>query len=350
MQSRAKEWMARAYECCLKCWEEKEREETIDFQVAISFYVLYPFFCNEMLRLLRLAAGVSQKTLSRLEAKQGALASDNLALVNASEVWKAMLESGQWWQTAVRVSSTIQDDRTTSQSLNSAPIDRPISKAPPPLNVLRGNGGWSQPKPNEVPTDFPPEFPPTLTLRMRIIIAECVKAVPDRSALDRLCKEIVSRSTELLCSAVRQGILTAYDAPDRLNDVLHYVRVANCGNGDERYRVEKVVANSDEWLALLTRLADCEAEAQPKESELKNRNVTDRKKKIEAFIKSLQDYGQPITKKDIWRVAGYADPTEFERFQRGDERTTHASEVNFTRILNTSPEAFLAFLKKMDRR
>jgi hypothetical protein len=105
------------------------------------------------------------------------------------------------------------------------------------------------------------------------------------------------------------------------------------------------VANSDEWLAMLTRLAECEAEAQPQESEPKNR-----KKKIEAFLKSLQDHGQPITRKDIWRAAGYSDATEFERFQRGDERTTNASETNFTRILDMNPETFLAVMKKIDSR
>ena len=155
----------------------------------------------------------------------------------------------------------------------------------------------------------------------------------------------------MLCMAVQTGVMEAHAVPDHLNALLHYVRVANCESDDERYRVQKIVVNSDEWLGLLTRLAECEeSQTQPKTSKLEKGSANHTKIRIEAFIQTLQESGHKITKKDIWRVAGYADPTEFERFQRGAERATTTSEVNFGRVLNMTPETFMAVLKKIEQR
>jgi hypothetical protein len=135
---------------------------------------------------------------------------------------------------------------------------RVLSQLPPPIRPIRGSRIRPRPKPAELPTNLPPAFPSPLRLRTDLILAEIVKAFPDRSKLEQLCNEIVSRLTELLCMAVREGVLKSHEAPDRLNELLHYVRVANCENDDERSRLEKAVRNADEWHAMLKELSKCE--------------------------------------------------------------------------------------------
>jgi hypothetical protein len=46
-------------------------------------------------------------------------------------------------------------------------------------------------------------------------------------------------------------------------------------------------------------------------------------------------------------MAGYSDPTEFERFQRDDPRATSGSKAKFERVLALSPEDFIRKLAKM---
>jgi hypothetical protein len=60
----------------------------------------------------------------------------------------------------------------------------------------------------------------------------------------------------------------------------------------------------------------------------------DRRAAVDSYIQGvLQQTGQKITRTDIWKSAGYKTRTEFERWQRGDSRTTKAAHRNFTRIL-----------------
>lgn len=73
---------------------------------------------------------------------------------------------------------------------------------------------------------------------------------------------------------------------------------------------------------------------------------TDRRAVVDTFISTLAAAGRKITRKDIWTVAGYADATEFERFQRGDTRTTRSAAAAFNRVLNTKPEDFIRLLDK----
>jgi hypothetical protein len=142
-------------------------------------------------------------------------------------------------------------------------LKRVVTRAFRPLKPVVGGSIRSTLKPAEVPTDFPPDFPPSLRLRTGVILAEIVKEYPDRSKLEQLCRAIVSRVTKLLCEAVREGVLKGHAAPDRLNTLLHYVRVANCDNDNERFRVEGAVINSEEWHSMLKQLVDCE-NAEPK--------------------------------------------------------------------------------------
>lgn len=73
---------------------------------------------------------------------------------------------------------------------------------------------------------------------------------------------------------------------------------------------------------------------------------TDRRAAIDGFISKVGEAGRKITRKDIWTVANYKDRTEFERFQRGDTRTTQSAAENFKRVLNMKPEDFIRALEK----
>ncbi len=77
-----------------------------------------------------------------------------------------------------------------------------------------------------------------------------------------------------------------------------------------------------------------------------NGNCTDQRAAINAFISKLAEAGRKITRKNIWTVAGYTNATEFERFQRGDTRTTQSAAAAFKRVLGMSPEAFIGLLDK----
>lgn len=69
--------------------------------------------------------------------------------------------------------------------------------------------------------------------------------------------------------------------------------------------------------------------------------ATRRRKAIETFIESVQAAGRKITRKDIWTVAGYSAPSEFERYQRADARTTKRAERTFTQLLTMSAADFI---------
>jgi hypothetical protein len=88
LEHRALDWMARAYACCVHCRHSiGQKEEDARFLPAICYYGLSPFFSNQILKLLRLAAGVSDETMKRLEEDKNYNPRDGPALHNASEVW-----------------------------------------------------------------------------------------------------------------------------------------------------------------------------------------------------------------------------------------------------------------------
>jgi hypothetical protein len=76
----------------------------------------------------------------------------------------------------------------------------------------------------------------------------------------------------------------------------------------------------------------------------------DQRQAIDAFIARVREYGRKIIRKDIWAVAGYEDRTEFERFQRGDRRSTKSGATAFNRVLNMTPEEFIRSLDKKPSR
>jgi hypothetical protein len=51
-----------------------------------------------------------------------------------------------------------------------------------------------------------------------------------------------------------------------------------------------------------------------------------------------------IGKHHVWKAAGHKTPTQFQRWQRGDDNATDADEQNFRRILAMQPKDFLRLL------
>ena len=63
-----------------------------------------------------------------------------------------------------------------------------------------------------------------------------------------------------------------------------------------------------------------------------------RKAAVDAYIDEVfERKGIRIRRVDIWQAAKYKDPTEFQRWQRKDSRTTPAAEQAFRRILSQKP-------------
>jgi hypothetical protein len=101
-----------------------------------------------------------------------------------------------------------------------------------------------------------------------------------------------------------------------------------------------------EELLLATPIANADALIANPESPENPPAANHQRAVINAFISNLMNAGQRITRQDIWIVAGYNDATEFQRFQRGDTRTTSTALANFDRVLNMSPEQFIQALEK----
>jgi hypothetical protein len=259
MESRARQWTVRAYELCKDCWlTRQQKEETIEFRTAVYFYGLSPFFSEHVLRLLRLAAGMSPEIIRRVETERKPYysAREGSALHNASEVYTKLMSS--WMQDLPPISkpAVVETPQPTLV----------VSKAPRPPHALSGTGGWSPPtpKPVELPPNFPPSFPASLALKARVILADLVREFPERSKIEQFCNELVSRYAELLCTAVRSGILKAHVAPEELSTIVHYVLVSNCEGENERFEIQRKVINSDQWHAMLKRLLECEEELEAK--------------------------------------------------------------------------------------
>lgn len=106
----------------------------------------------------------------------------------------------------------------------------------------------------------------------------------------------------------------------------------------ERGRIRRAQI-TQELRGLLSRLGVAERAVTPRASatlELINNFIT----KVET------DTGTRPKRKDIWTVAGYADSTEFGRFQRGSSRTTIAAGLAFSRVLKMEPKEFIEQLEK----
>lgn len=61
---------------------------------------------------------------------------------------------------------------------------------------------------------------------------------------------------------------------------------------------------------------------------------------VEAYIKEvLVKTGRKITRREIWGAAGYTDRTEFQRWQRNDQKrqSNKRADRNFTHVLTEKP-------------
>jgi hypothetical protein len=68
-------------------------------------------------------------------------------------------------------------------------------------------------------------------------------------------------------------------------------------------------------------------------------DAASRRTAVEAYIAEvLRETGKRITRKDIWRRAGYKSRTEFERWERSDpKRRNKSADERFTLILQDKP-------------
>jgi len=105
IESRARDWMARAYKCCLSCWLRWSREESAEFRRVVCVYRLSPFFSKEMLRLLRLATGLSKEAVLRIEAKMVRSPREDGLLRIAGTVWSKLYNQ---WPNALPPLRTVQ--------------------------------------------------------------------------------------------------------------------------------------------------------------------------------------------------------------------------------------------------
>jgi hypothetical protein len=72
----------------------------------------------------------------------------------------------------------------------------------------------------------------------------------------------------------------------------------------------------------------------------------DRRAIVDAFLdRVLTESGRGITRTDLWKVAGYKDATQFERFQR-NHNASYGSLQKFNRLMKESTKEFLI---KLDR-
>lgn len=120
--------------------------------------------------------------------------------------------------------------------------------------------------------------------------------------------------------------------------------------GHLKLEVEREFRKSSEWRKYedeLLATAEKIGKWSARQSKPKPTDLTDsRRAEVDAFIAKLAEDGRKINRKDIWIVAGYANATEFQRFQRGSARTTKSAAENFTRILKMKPDDFVRLLEK----
>jgi hypothetical protein len=105
-----------------------------------------------------------------------------------------------------------------------------------------------------MPLDLPLYYPNGLKLRTTAIIGEALKNFPVQTQTLELCKYVISKLTPHFCAVVRDKELRADLAPDRMSDLVHCLLVANCHDPSERFRFEKELIRSDEWVKLIAEL------------------------------------------------------------------------------------------------
>lgn len=70
-----------------------------------------------------------------------------------------------------------------------------------------------------------------------------------------------------------------------------------------------------------------------------------RRASVDSLISKTLAIGTKIHRNDIWKIAGYINASEFERYQRCDKRATKTAIRAFDEVLALTPEEFLNRLK-----
>src|SRR5579864_6866754 len=85
------------------------------------------------------------------------------------------------------------------------------ARAPRPITMLSGTGGWRFAiKPPTIPPNPPVNFPNDLWPRACVILADGVTKFPDREQqLPELCRYYISGMMPIYCAAVQDGTMTA---------------------------------------------------------------------------------------------------------------------------------------------
>jgi hypothetical protein len=89
------------------------------------------------------------------------------------------------------------------------------------------------------------------------------------------------------------------------------------------------------------------------QSEPEGDTTGSRRARVNAFLNRVRsETGMAVhaNRTDLWQVAGYNDATEFQRWQRGDRRTTAGAKAKFERILRMTTVEFTEQLNRIHHR
>jgi hypothetical protein len=82
---------------------------------------------------------------------------------------------------------------------------------------------------------------------------------------------------------------------------------------------------------------DASVPSEPKDVSVGLETAAQRRAAVDAYIEEVfEKTGKRIRRTDIWKMAGYKDATDFQRWQRKN-RTTPPAEKAFARILSRKP-------------
>jgi hypothetical protein len=216
-----------------------------------------------------------------------------------------------------------------------------VSKAITPVGGL-GSAAQRR-KSTQVPPNAPANFPLDLWLDTGVILDESCARFPTQTQTLELCKHVVSEMTPLFCKAVKTGKMEGYAVFHQglggMEDLLHSLLVYNCEHDNERFRMAAEVRNSEEWRESRRAIAAIANVSGEPGVSVASGKPTGRRAIVDAYIEEVfRKKGERITRKDIWRQAGYQTRTEFERWERQDQRyPNQTADENFSRVLREKP-------------
>ena len=120
-----------------------------------------------------------------------------------------------------------------------------------------------------MPLGWPPYYPDDLKPLTTVIIGEALRKFSVQTQTLQLCKYVISTLTPHLCAAVQRKTLRADLALSVMGDLLHYLRVANCDDDNQRFRLHRETMKSDEWLKLAGEIARVHSAAAKDSSNIK---------------------------------------------------------------------------------